>query len=90
MSQTNFSLSQAAKLIGFAGGQNQFANWLRAKKMVKSNLEPMQRFFNREYFSYHMKEIKPGEFICTSRIEPKGLEYLRNKYQKETAQNQGS
>jgi phage antirepressor YoqD-like protein len=88
MQQDTFSISQTAKLIDFPGGQNQFANWLRENKMVKKNLEPMSRFYKREYFTYKEKEIRPGMFICITRITPKGLKYTHQKYKAQTKPSQ--
>jgi len=76
----SFSLSKSAKLLGFPGGQNKFANWLREKKYLKPDLEPFQNFWEQELFTFEVKNIsKLKAPVCVTRITFKGLYHIAQK-----------
>lgn len=80
------SISEAAKLIGFPGGEHLFFDWLRKKGLLQLNNFPSQKMRDRDYFIV-FNHIEESDFdptlVYVTRIKIKGVAYLSKLVAKE-------
>lgn len=80
------SFSEAAKWLKIKGmeGRNRLTKRLKADKILKANLEPMQQYIDAGYFEVQAQTFRAGQkeqrVAGTTRVTPKGLQWLAKRY----------
>jgi phage antirepressor YoqD-like protein len=81
-----FSVAQTAQLVKFPGGEKQFFAWLRAKKYLKNDNFPYQRYVDMGWFETHLATLhktKDKRKVPVTLVDINGLYFLKKAVMKE-------
>lgn len=84
----SLSFSEAAKWLKIPGvGRNKLIAMLKKDKVLMANREPYQRYVEEGYFEVEPQTYEAGakgrQLTGTTRVTPRGLEWLAKKYKGE-------
>ncbi len=83
LTKTLLSVSEAAMLIQFPGGEITFFKWLRENKFLQENNQPYEKYKSAGWFVYTAEELSEenkSNFITpVTKVTIKGLYGLQKK-----------
>ena len=85
-SQNSLSFAEAAKWLKLPGleGRNKLMARLKTDKVLRANREPYQQYVDAGYLEFQPQTYTAGakgeRLVATTRVKPKGLEWLARKY----------